>query len=195
MAGRELSKTPRPEHDPGKAFVERSRSLLSGDFLPRIRGALAQMSEADVWWRPNPSSNAVGNLLLHLAGNARQWIVSGVGGEPDLRERQTEFDARGGGEGEGAAGAAAGPTGAEALARLEDALADVDRVLAGLDPARLGERLLIQGHDVSVLDAIYHVVEHVSMHTGQILYVAKLRTGRDLGFWKIHEDGTAEPRW
>ena len=181
--GRELSKTPRLEQDPGHAFIERSRTLLAQDYLPRIRGALERLSEEDVWWRPHPSSNAVGNLLLHLAGNARQWIVSGVGGEPDLRQREEEFAARG------------GTSGVEALAHLEATLAEVDRVLARLDPSILAEPRRIQGHDVTVLEAIYHVVEHVSMHTGQILYIAKLRSGQDLGFWKIHPDGTAERRW
>jgi len=169
--------------DAGRAFIERSRHLLARDFLPRLRGALARLDEEDVWWRPNPASNSVGNLLLHLAGNVRQWIVSGVGGEEDVRRRDEEFARTG------------GLRGAEALETLERAVEDADRVLGGLDPARLRERLIVQGLDVSVLEAVYHVVEHFSMHTGQVLYVAKLRTGEDLGFWHVGADGTAEPRW
>jgi len=181
--GRELGRMPKLEHEPARAFVERSRRYLVRDYLPRIRAALARIPDEDVWWRPDEASNSVGNLLLHLAGNARQWIVSGVGGSVDLRRREEEFAARG------------GMSGAEALAVLEEAVRDVDEVLETLDPARLGERRTIQGHDVTVLEAIYHVVEHFSMHTGQILYVVKLRSGEDLGFWRIGADGTAEPRW
>jgi hypothetical protein len=70
----------------------------------------------------------------------------------------------------------------------------VDEVLSRLSPVELLERRVIQGMDVLVLDALYHVVEHFSTHTGQIIYLAKLRTGRDLGFWEI-EDGKAIPRW
>ena len=170
-------------YDPGQAFVDRSRRLLTHDYLPRIRGALAHLTEEDLWWRPNDVSNSTGNLLLHLAGNARQWIVCGVGGAPDERERAQEFARRG------------GMATTEALSVLEGTVDEVDRVLGRLDRGRLGQRLTVQGNDVTVLEAIYHVVEHFSMHTGQILYIAKLRSGRDLGFWRVHPDGTAVPRW
>lgn len=174
---------PRPTSDPGRAFVERSRAYLTGDYPVRIRLALGKLSPEELWWRPNERSNSIGNLLLHLAGNARQWIVSGVGGEPDTRRRDEEFEASGGVSAEAA------------LAVLEEAVADVDRILRRLDPATLGERRTIQGNDVSVLDAIYHVVEHFSMHTGQILYIAKLRSGEDLGLWRVDDDGSARPVW
>lgn len=166
----------------GPAFIDRSRSYLTDDYLPRIERCLEQLSDDDVWWRPNDASNSVGNLLLHLAGNARQWIVSGVGGAEDVRRRQEEFDER------------APLPKAELLARLRAALADVDAVLAQLDPGTLLETRHIQGHDVTVLEAVYHVVEHFSMHTGQIIYVAKQRTGHDLAFYKVH-DGVADPTW
>lgn len=171
------------DFDTGRAFIERSRSYLTSDYLPRIRAALAKLPEADLWWRPNAASNSAGNLLLHLAGNARQWIVSGVGGQADVRARVEEFAARG------------GPDRRQALAALEEALSEVDGVLARLDPAALGEVRTIQGREVTVLEAIYHVVEHFSMHTGQILYIAKLRGGEDLGLWRVEDDGTATPAW
>ncbi len=124
----------------------------------------------------------MGNLLLHLSGNVRQWIVSGVGGEPDARERHAEFEAEG------------GRSGSELLALLEAAVRDADRVLGALDSGRLLEPLVIQGTDTTVLAAIYHVVEHFGMHTGQIAYITKLRTGTDLGFYDV-EDGVARPTW
>ena len=169
--------------DAGRAFVARSRRYLKDDYLLRIRLALEKLSPDDLWWRPNESSNSVGNLLLHLAGNVRQWIVSGVGGVPDARRRELEFAAR------------EGLDAREAFAKLEDAVADVDAVLAQLEPSALAERRTIQGNEVTVLEAIYHVVEHFSMHTGQILYVVKARSGEDLGFWKIGPDGSARPVW
>jgi uncharacterized damage-inducible protein DinB len=182
MAG--LTKEPRlTDYDAGRAFVERSRRYLKDDYLVRIRLALARLPEEDLWWRPNESSNSVGNLLLHLAGNARQWIVSGVGGEPDARRRAEEFAQQGGLDARGA------------LARLEESIGDADAVLSRLDPATLAEPRTIQGNRVTVLEAIYHVVEHFSMHTGQILYVVKMRSGEDLGFWRIGADGSARPVW
>lgn len=168
--------------DAGRAFIQRSRAYLTGEYLPKIRAAFGAMAAEDIWWTPNDASNSAGNLVLHLAGNVRQWICHGVGLQPDVRDRPAEFAASGG----------AAPD--ELLARLEAALADADRVLAALEPGALPERRTIQGMDVSVLDAIYHVVEHFAGHTYQILYVAKARSGRDLGFWKV-EKGTATPAW
>ena len=166
----------------GRAFIHRSRAYLTGDYLPKIRHALDGLSEADLWWRPNEASNSIGNLLLHLAGNIRQWVVSGIGSSPDTREREKEFTAAG------------GSVSQELLDHLEEAVEAADEVLSRLSTEHLLTSRVIQGMDVSVLDALYHVVEHFSTHTGQILYLAKLRTGRDLAFWEI-KDGKAIPRW
>lgn len=167
---------------PAIVFIEQSRSYLRDDFLPRLTVCLEQLEEPDIWWRPNEASNSIGNLVLHLAGNARQWIVSGVGGAPDTRERQQEFDQR------------VPIVQAELLSRLRETLDDVDRVLSTLGPEHLLEPRLIQGYDTTVLGAIYHVVEHFAMHTGQIILLTKARTGRDLGFYRVH-DGIAKPTW
>ncbi len=167
--------------DVARAFLDRSRYYLRGEYLPKIERCVALLSADDLWWRPNDASNSVGNLLLHLAGNVRQWIVHGVGGAPDVRDRQQEFEA-------------GGPVPAEALlAGLRAALDDVDAVLAGLDAATLMAQRTIQGRDLSVLVAVYHVVEHFAAHTGQILYVTKLRTGRDLAFYG--RSPTAAAQW
>ncbi|HEX9631671.1 MAG TPA: DinB family protein [Gemmatimonadales bacterium] len=158
--------------DLGKAFLEESRRYLGREYAVKIRLCLEQLSDDDLWWRPNEGSNSIGNLLLHLAGNIRQWIVSGVGGAPDARRRQAEFDER-------------GPLPrAELLERFTTALSDADRVLGTLDPAVLAQDRKIQGRDTNVFHAIYHVIEHFGMHTGQIMYITKLRTGRDLGFYR-----------
>jgi uncharacterized damage-inducible protein DinB len=165
---------PPTDEQMARAFLAHARFLLTGDYLPRIERCLATLAPADVWWRAAPNSNSVGHLLQHLAGNARQWIVAGVGCTPDMRRRDDEF----------AAPTEAWPTAAELLAHLRATLAEVDSVLANLAPTALLETRTIQGlKDVTVLTAVFHVVEHFSMHTGQIILLAKLRTGRDLAFY------------
>ena len=67
----------------GETFLAQSRSLLQ-DYLAKIDRCLALLNEQQIWWRANPESNSIGNLLLHLSGNVRQWIVVGLGG---ARER------------------------------------------------------------------------------------------------------------
>lgn len=167
----------------GEAFLQSSRDYLMGDYLPRLRLVLGQLGDADLWWRGNAASNSIGNLVLHLVGNARQWIVAGVGGAPDMRDRAAEFAVQGG-------------FGREPLlAHLEEGMQAVDAALAQVTVEQLLEPRRIQGIDTTVLGAIYHVVEHVATHTGQIVLLAKLRLGRDLGFWAIGPDGSARPTW
>jgi uncharacterized damage-inducible protein DinB len=167
---------------PGLEFVHQSRRYLKEEFLPKIRRALDGLALEDIWWRPNEESNSIGNLILHLAGNARQWVVAGIGGAPDLRERQAEFDRR------------EGLTGEELLDLLSEALQEVDAVLAELPQESLHEERVIQGLPNTVLGALYHVVEHFSMHTGQIIYIAKLHSGIDLGFYRVR-GGEVETNW
>jgi uncharacterized damage-inducible protein DinB len=168
--------------DAAQEFITKARSYLSEDFLPKIERCLEQLNDDEVWWRANPESNSIGNLLLHLAGNVKQWIVSGVGGAADARVRQLEFDQRD-----------VVPR-AELLGRLRQTLSEADEALAGLDPARVLEPRRIQGSDVTVLEAVFHVVEHFSMHTGQIILQTKLLKGADLNFYDF-SGGDPVPAW
>ena len=160
--------------DTSQAFLHKSRELLA-EYREKIDRSLAPLSDNDVWWRANDRSNSIGNLALHLCGNVTQWIAGGVGRRPYERLRQQDFDER-----------RALPK-TELLQRLGAVVATADEVLAELDPAALTEPRRIQGYDVTVLEAVYHVVEHFSMHTGQIILLAKARTGIDLGLWRPPE--------
>jgi uncharacterized damage-inducible protein DinB len=154
--------------DVSHAFLQKSRSLLVLDYLPKIERCLAHLSDQDVWARPSEASNSIGNLLLHLCGNVTQWILGGVGGREYVRHRQQEFDER-------------TPLPArELLERLRGVVNEADTVIRGLDAGTLLSARQIQDYDGTVLEAIYHVVEHFSMHTGQIILLAKMRIGADL---------------
>ena len=151
-----------PTTDPlAKAFLDRSCYYLGVEYPRKIRIALEAMPPERLWWRPNASSNSAGNLLLHLAGNVRQWIVSGVGGAPDVRHRDTEFAAQGDG------------TLPALLAALDGTCAEACAVIAALAPSTLLETRHIQGRTTSVFSAVYHVVEHFAGHTGQLILLAK----------------------
>jgi uncharacterized damage-inducible protein DinB len=168
--------------DIASVFLSKSRYFLTVEYRTKIRAAVEALPPDAVWWRANESSNSVGNLLMHLTGNIRQWIVGGVGGEPNTRDRAGEFGTR------------SGEDAATLLARLDAAIDEVDRVLGRLTEADLSTPRTIQGRDLTVLEAIYHVVEHFSMHLGQIILVAKLHTP---GAVQFYEDagGLARPRW
>lgn len=166
----------------GQAFITRCRHHFGEDFLPKIERCLELLSDDQIWWRANPQSNSIGNLLLHLSGNVRQWIVSGIGGMIDARDRDAEFAER-----------AIIPRD-ELLARLKQTLSEADNALANFDSDRLLERMQIQGCDVTALEAILHVVEHFSMHTGQIILMSKVFAEVDLGFYDF-SGPMPVPKW
>lgn len=152
------------------------------DYQPKIERCLEKLSDEQVWWRPNENSNSIGNLILHLCGNARQWIVCGVGGSPDFRRRDEEFAQR-------------EVISRDELAQLLDrTLKEVAKTLNELDAKSLMRRRTIQGKEVDLLEAIFHVTEHFSMHTGQIIQLTKILTSRDLGFYDF-SDGGPRHRW
>ena len=157
----------------GTAFISQARSHLSNDFMPKIQRCFDLINESDVWWRSHETNNSIGNLSLHLTGNVRQWIISGIGGHPDVRERQKEFAQREGLPKDGLWNA------------LERTVEDSDQVLADFPVERLLEKRIIQGFEQTALQVIFHVVEHFSFHTGQIIYITKLRKGIDLKFYNL----------
>ncbi len=156
-----------------KPFLALVRHSLQAHHLPRIACCLNLLSDKQIWWRPHPTSNSVGNLVLHLVGNVRQWIISGLGGAPDRRERDKEFAERG-----------LIPRSA-LLARLQTTVAEACRVLKWLTAEDLARTHPIQGFRVTGLQAILHVTEHLAYHTGQIIFVTKLKRGEDLGFTRL----------
>lgn len=157
--------------DVGAAFIAQARSLLREDYLPKIERCLSLLSDEQIWWRANAESNSIGNLLLHLSGNVRQWIVVGLGGSTDTRDRDAEFAQR-----------EMVPR-AELLTRLRQTLSEADQTLAGFETGRLLDGFTIQKLDTSALAAIFHVVEHFAMHTGQIIMLAKMFAEIDLEFY------------
>jgi uncharacterized damage-inducible protein DinB len=164
-----------------KNFLDLSRDMLTKQLFPRIEKCVEKIPDERIWWRPNDDSNSIGNLVLHLSGNVGQWIVSGIGGEPDKRHRQQEFDARG------------EITSAQLLDKLRKTVEEADAAIAKVKPENLLERRTIQNNDVTVLEAIYHVMEHFAMHCGQIIFIAKSLEG-DMGFYDL-SSGTPRPTW
>ena len=163
-------------------FLERSRYYLAEEYPAKIRQCVAALPQEELWRRSNESSNSVGNLLLHLAGNIRQWIVGGVGGTPVQRDRPAEFAARD------------GPDARTLLESLESAVSDAAAVIARLSERDLVRSCTIQGRETTVLAAIYHVVEHFAMHTGQIVLITKERAPESIRFYD-DAVGNATPLW
>jgi Protein of unknown function (DUF1572) len=148
-------------------FLTYSHTKLES-MTDNLRVCLGKLNDAQIWERHGAHENAVGNLVLHLCGNMRQWIIHGVGGVKDVRVRDAEFSADG------------GMTGAELMTLFEKTVNESKAVIAEVPAARLVERITPQGRNVSVLDAIYQVVGHVQQHVGQIILLTKQMTAKDL---------------
>src|SRR6267143_1357084 len=153
-------------------FLAFSRRKLLAEYWPRLRDSVELLTEEHVWWRPNEASNSVGNLILHLDGNVRQWLIASFNRLEDARDRPAEF---------------AAPREiprAQLLAQLGATMQEASAVLSRLVEADLLRTLQIQGYTVTGVEAVYQVVEHFALHYGQIVYITKLVRGEDLGFYR-----------
>ena len=162
--------TPDGAGAPGdRAFLRHSVGFLRDEYLPRIERALESLPADELWWRAHDDALSAGTILSHRAGNVRQWILSGLGGMPDERDRASEFSATEGSD----VGAL--------FAHLSETVKQACTVIEGLAGQDLGRPLVLQGFDTSPMHAVYHVVEHFSWHTGQLLSIVKQRAGAGHG--------------
>ena len=146
-------------------FLQKSGATLT-EMSGAIGRCLDKLTNEQIWTRGSADENAIGNLILHICGNARQWIISGVGGREDDRNRDSEF-------------AAAGDVTSSSLRDLlEQTVSQTIAVFGSLKALRLLEIVHVQNREVTVLEAIYHVVGHFQQHTGQIIFATKQMTGK-----------------
>jgi uncharacterized damage-inducible protein DinB len=131
----------------------------------RIHHCVAQLSDEQLWWRPTPDMNSVGNLILHLCGNVRQWIIAGLGEQPDVRNRPLEFSER-------------GPIAkGELMRRLDATVRDAKKVLEQQTAAKWLAVRRIQGSEVSGLKALFNSLPHFRGHTQEIIHMTRLLLG------------------
>ena len=153
-------------------LIRETKYRLLEESIPRLHKCLDKLSEAEIWYRPNTHTVSIGNLVLHLNGNVRQWLISGLGGAPDLRQRQQEFDET-------------GPKPTSELKEMLDILEnDIEVVLEGLSTSDLITERTIQGYKSSGVSILVHVVEHFSYHVGQVTILVKSRMNLDMGYYQ-----------
>jgi len=152
-------------------LISETRFRLLEESIPRLHKCLDRLSEEEIWYRPNENTISIGNLVLHLCGNVKQWLISGIGGTPDHRNRQQEFS----------------ETGPLPVAELHEMLnklaADIEIVLENLSASDLAAEYKIQGNGVSGVSILVHVVEHFSYHVGQATILIKSRKNVDMGYY------------
>ncbi len=137
----------------------------------RLTSCLDELEETEIWKRPNESSNSVGNLILHLCGNIRQYAISSLGRIEDIRERDKEFSAHG------------GYSKSELVRKLLATVEEAKKTIENISVSELLRKRKVQGYFYSGIGIIIHVTEHYSYHTGQIIFWTKLLKNKDLGFY------------
>ena len=126
---------------------------------------MSRLTDEQVWSKSDGASNSIGHLLLHLAGSTRYWAIEVIGGSSIGRVRQREFDPP-----------ATVPTD-RLMADLRAVVTEVDELLAQMSASVLLDERTIREERVTVLWCVYHIVEHFSMHTGQIISMTKAFVG------------------
>ncbi len=137
----------------------------------RIANCLARISEQELWQKPNNQTNSIGNLLLHLCGNISQYILSGLGGAADERQRDAEFAASG------------GWSKADLLEKITGVTQQAVAIVKQLSTESLVNERVVQGFRLTGFGIVVHVVEHYSYHVGQIALYTKLLKDEDLRFY------------
>lgn len=138
----------------------------------RIEKCLHQLTEEQVWEKPNASSNSIGNMILHLCGNITQYIHSSLGNEKDTRKRDIEFSTKG------------GFSKIELLEKISKVTEKAIYVLQNVSVNELLRKRMVQGFEYTGIGIIIHVTEHYSYHVGQIAYWTKFLADQDLGFYE-----------
>ena len=138
---------------------------------PRIENCLSRLSEAEVWQKPNSQTNSIANLILHLCGNIRQYVIASLGKQPDTRERDLEFSTSG------------GLNKKELLQSIRQTCEEAVQVMRQCSEEELLRKRMVQGFEYSGIGIVIHVVEHFSYHTGQIAFWTKYLKDQDLGFY------------
>lgn len=140
--------------------------------LRMIEISLERIDEATLWKKPNSSLSSIGNLLLHVSGNMQQYVLSGIGNQKDTRDRNSEFNTTG------------TYTKKELITRLRSTLDLAKKEIAKTSENDYLKIRSIQGFKMSGIGAVLHAVEHLSYHTGKIVFWVKLLRDQDLGFYK-----------
>jgi hypothetical protein len=151
------------------AFIIESRHCLS-EGMGKIEHCVGQLRDDQVWWRARPEMNSIANLVLHLSGNLRQWIISGCGGAKDLRNRPMEFSDQ------------SNRPKNEVLAILKKVVAESDAVLGALTPEKLLSPGRIQGYETTGMAAIIKAISHFRGHVQEIIHMTRQQLGEKYRF-------------
>ncbi|MEZ2414223.1 DinB family protein [Muriicola sp. E247] len=151
--------------------IKKNTIYRMDESLRMVEKSLGELKEEEIWRRPNEASNSIGNIMVHLCGNITQYVLAGIGGKKDMRQRDAEFNISGGISKE------------QLMADLKSLIEQVKELVESLTDEQLIKYYKVQGFNLSGVGILMHVVEHFSYHTGQIAYWVKCLKAKDLEFY------------
>jgi uncharacterized damage-inducible protein DinB len=157
-------------NDISKEFIEQSIFRIEEN-LARIQKCLGELTEKEIWQKPNASSNSAGNLVLHLCGNITQYVISGLGGKEDTRDRDSEFSTEG------------GFTKQQLNEKITNTINKSVSIIKNINENDLTDVKSVQGYVLTGVAIIVHITEHLSYHTGQITFWTKCLKDKDMGYY------------
>lgn len=155
-----------------KMLIRETKRRIFQESIPRIKKCLNILSDEEIWQWANSHTPSIGNLVVHLCGNVRQWIGTGLGKLPDDRIRDREFEET------------SKVSKDELVQLLNDLQTDIEEVLDKLSKDTWTQPISVQGFNETGLSVLVHVIEHFSYHTGQIAYYTKVLKDTDLNFYE-----------
>lgn len=155
----------------GKQLISETKRRILEESIERIKKCLDMITNDQIWQRPNKESNSIGNLILHLCGNARQWLICGLTDAPDTRNRSLEFDIH------------HNISKSEFITKLDELSSDISSLLKMIDVSKLVLPRKVQVFEETGISILIHVIEHFSYHTGQIVFYTKLLTNKQTNFY------------
>src|SRR5580704_4130734 len=162
------------------SYIEESLTVFRL-YKKYAEGAMAQISDEQLFVTLDPESNSVALIVKHMTGNMRsRWTdFLTTDGEKPNRNRDTEFIDP--------------PATREAL--LESWNNGWNLVFSALEPLTdtdLGRTVNIRGEAHSVMQAINRQIAHYAQHVGQIVFLAKHLAGPKWTSLSIPRNRSAE---
>lgn len=137
----------------------------------RIFKCLSMISEEELWFTPNKNTPSMGSLILHLCGNCKEWVLSGIGNEPNNRDRDKEFEKH------------PNIKKSDLVFVMENLKVKMTEVVETIDDDELNKFVRIRDWNESIFSVLIHVIEHFAYHTGQITTLSKLICNRPTNYY------------
>ncbi|HVR41085.1 MAG TPA: DUF1572 family protein [Thermoanaerobaculia bacterium] len=159
------------------------KNRITRIFPAQIRECLAELDDEQIWWRPNESTNAIGNIVVHVSGSLNHYLNRAIGGFEYNRDRAAEFAER------------RHIPKAELLEVFEGMVAKAEQTFAAVTPERLGAPSPEPTMYTLLIEDLIAVATHIANHAGQIIWITKMlkegaasevwiKTHKRLGGWK-----------